>query len=97
MLAACAFGAVRWPKIWKFSHPQIAQAFAQVLTEAAEKIEKPQVKVEGDNEKACGVHKEQTGMILVPQKDMSPENEAVNKDPAGLRWPTCSSRPATRW
>ncbi len=60
---------------------QIAQAFAQVLTEAAEKLEKLQVKVEGDLEKACGVHREQTGVILVPNKEISPENEGVKKDP----------------
>jgi hypothetical protein len=60
---------------------QIAQAFAQVLLQAAEKIEKPIVKIDGDLEKACGVHREQVGLILVPQKDIKPENEAVNTDP----------------
>jgi hypothetical protein len=62
--------------------PQIAQAFAQALTEIAEgeAIKDPQVKVEGDVEKACGVHLDQTGLIIVPQKDMTPENEAVNSE-----------------
>jgi len=67
--------------------PQICQAFAQVLGEAADKIENPQVKVEGDNEKACGVHLDQIGLILVPAKDLKPEEipDAVNSDPgAGL-------------
>jgi len=61
--------------------PQIAQAFAQALTEAAGKIEKPQVKIDGDVEKACGVHMDQVGLIIVPQKDITLENEAVNSDP----------------
>ena len=72
--------------------PQIAQAFAQALTEAAGKIEKPQVKIDGDVEKACGVHMDQVGLIIVPQKDITPENEAVNSDP-GAPWRTCSCRP----
>jgi hypothetical protein len=63
--------------------PQIAQAFAQVLGEAVDKIEKPQVKVECDIEKSCGVHREQIGLILVPQKDLKQDEipEAVNSDP----------------
>lgn len=65
--------------------PQIAQAFAQALVTEAEKIEKCQVKVQADNEKACGVHREMAGLILVPQKDLSPDtaatSEEVNKDP----------------
>ena len=60
--------------------PQIAQAFTQALVPAAEKLEKLQVKIEGDNDKACGCHKEQVGMILVPQKDIQPENDAVNSE-----------------
>jgi hypothetical protein len=63
--------------------PQISQAFAQFLTEVADKIEKPQVKVEGDIEKACGCHREQVGLIIVPQKGLKPEeiSDAVNSDP----------------
>jgi hypothetical protein len=63
--------------------PQISQAFAQVLAEAAEKQEKPKIKIQGDIEKACGVHREQVGVILVPQKDLSAENipDGVNSDP----------------
>ncbi len=70
---------------------QIAQAYAQVLGEAAEKIENAQVKVEGDIDKACGVHRDMVGLILVPQKDLSPEEipDGVNADP-GIRWRTCS-------
>jgi hypothetical protein len=60
---------------------QIAQTVAQVLVEAAEKVEKLQVKVEGDVEKTCGVHRDRTGILLVPQKDIKPENDAVNSDP----------------
>ncbi|MBI3837617.1 MAG: hypothetical protein HY288_06755 [Planctomycetia bacterium] len=81
-LVACALGsAAAMAEDLEILDPQIAQAFAQALVEAADKIEKPQVKVEADSEKACGVHKEQVGLILVPQKDIQPENEAVNKDP----------------
>ncbi len=64
--------------------PQIAQAFAQALCESADAIEKPQVKIDPDLEKACGVFMdvgEPVGLIVVPQKDITPENEAVNKDP----------------
>jgi hypothetical protein len=61
--------------------PQIAQAFAQALVETADKdVEKPQVKIDADVEKACGVHLDQVGLIIVPQKDMTPENEAVNSE-----------------
>ncbi len=74
---------------------QIASAFAQALCEAADKIEKPQLKIEADNDKATGVHKDQTGFILVPQKDIKPENEAVNSDPA-RPLATCSCRKAFR-
>ncbi|REK16591.1 MAG: hypothetical protein DWQ37_07740 [Planctomycetota bacterium] len=63
--------------------PQIAMAFAQVLTEEAEGDEKAPVKIEGDIEAATGVHRENIGLILVPQKDLKPEEipEAVNADP----------------
>jgi hypothetical protein len=63
--------------------PQISQAFAQVLTEVAEKTEGLQAKVEGDIEKATGVHRENIGLIIVPQKDLKPEEipESVNSDP----------------
>jgi hypothetical protein len=84
-LAACAWGASSaMAEDLEVLDSQIAQAFAQALTAVAEKVEKPQVKVEGDIEKACGVHKEQTGLLLVPQKDVSPEGaqgDAVNSDP----------------
>lgn len=83
-LIACAWGTASvLAEDLEILDPQISQAFAQVLAEAAQKIEKPQVKIEGDIEKACGVHKEQVGLILVPQKDLNPENipEGVNSDP----------------
>ncbi len=66
--------------------PQIAQAFAQALCESADEIEDLQVKVEPDLEKACGVFMdvgEPVGLIIVPQTDITPENEAVNSDPGG--------------
>jgi hypothetical protein len=84
VLAAGALGAT--PAVaedLEILDPQISQAFAQFLNEVVDKIEKPQVKIEGDIEKACGVHREQVGLILVPQKDMKQEEipEAVNSDP----------------
>jgi hypothetical protein len=63
--------------------PQISQAFAQFLNDEIAKVEKPQVKIEGEIEKATGVHREQIGLILVPQKDLKPEEipDSVNSDP----------------
>ncbi len=83
-LAAGAFGTTSAvAEDLEVLDPQIAQAFAQVLCEVAEKVENPQVKVEGDLNTACGVHREQIGLILVPQKDLKPEEipDAVNSDP----------------
>lgn len=83
-MAACALGTkLAVAEDLEVLDPQISQAFAQVLAQAAEKIEKPALKVQGDVEKATGVHKEQVGLILVPQKDLKPENipDEVNSDP----------------
>ena len=81
-LGACVWGtSSAMAEDLEILDPQIAQAFAQALTEAAGKIEKPQVKIDADVEKACGVHLDQVGLIIVPQKDITPENEAVNSDP----------------
>ena len=81
-LALCAwFAGSAIAEDLEILDPQIAQAFAQALVEAADKVEKPQVKVNADVEKACGVHLDQVGLIIVPQKDMTPENEGVNSDP----------------
>ena len=81
-LAACGIGAASaMAEDLEILDSQIAGAFAQALNDVAAKIEKPQVKIDADIDKACGVHKEQTGLLLVPQKDITPENEAVNSDP----------------
>lgn len=84
-LVACAWGAASATAMdLEILDPQIAQAFAQALVESADKIEKPQVKVDADIEKACGVFMdvgEPVGLIIVPQKEITPENEAANKDP----------------
>jgi len=81
-LVACAFTSTAiMAEDLEVLDPQLAQAIGQALAEAAEKLEKCPVKIEGDIEKATGVHKEQTGLILVPQKDIAPENDAVNSDP----------------
>lgn len=65
--------------------PQIAQAFAEGLVEEAEALENLPLKVEGDIENATGVNRELIGLILVPQKELTPENipDAVNEDPGG--------------
>jgi hypothetical protein len=83
-LAASAVGATSvMAEDLEILDPQIAQAFAQVLGEAVDKLEKPPVKVECDIEKSCGVHRDQIGLILVPQKDLKQDAipEAVNTDP----------------
>ena len=82
-LAMCAFAtATAMAEDLEILDPQIAQAFAQALVEVAEKeVAKPQVKVEADVEKACGVHLDQVGLIVVPQKDITPDNDKVNSDP----------------
>ncbi len=84
-LVACTMGSASAPAMdLEILDPQIAQAFAQALCESAEGIENPQVKVDPDLEKSCGVFMdvgEPVGLIIVPQKDITPENDAVNKDP----------------
>src|SRR5262249_34085346 len=81
-MVACAFGtAVASAEDLEQIDAQICEAFAQALVPAAEKIEKCQVKIEGDQEKACGVHKEQVGLILVPHKQIGPDTEGIDKDP----------------
>lgn len=83
-LAAGAFGAASASaEDLEALDPQISQAFAQFLNEAVDKIENPQVKITGDIEKATGVHREQIGLIIVPQKDLKQDNisDAVNSDP----------------
>jgi hypothetical protein len=79
--ALCAASAVA--EDLEILDPQISQAFAQFLNDEIAKVEKPQVKIEGEIEKATGVHREQIGLILVPQKDLKPEDipDAVNSDP----------------
>jgi hypothetical protein len=81
-LAACSWGtASALAEDLEVLDAQIAQTVAQVLVEAAEKLEKLQVKIEGDLEKSTGVHRDRTGILLVPQKDIKPETDAVNSDP----------------
>ena len=66
--------------------PVVEQAFAQALVESADKVEGLKVKVDPDLEKACGVFMdagEPVGLIIVPQKDITPENESSSgKSPA---------------
>lgn len=83
-LAAGAFGAASaMADDLEALDPQISQAFAQFLNDEIAKVENLQVKIEGDIDKATGVHREQVGLILVPQKDLNAEEipDAVNSDP----------------
>lgn len=51
--------------------PEMARKFGKLLSDEAAKIEKPQVKVEADPEKAVGVHSPtKAGLLVVPQKDL---------------------------
>jgi hypothetical protein len=53
----------------------VAQAFGEALVKAAAKIDKLQVKIEGDPAKSVGVSvPEEGGIILVPQKGIDEEN-----------------------
>lgn len=57
-----------------------AQRFGKILSEAAAKLEKPQVKIDGDADKAVGLHApEKLGMLLVPQKDLKESEELEEK------------------
>ncbi len=84
-LVACVLGqGAAQAEDLEILDPQIAQAFAQALCEAVDKVEGLPVKIDSDIEKSCGVFMnagEPVGLIIVPQKDITPENEGVNKDP----------------
>jgi hypothetical protein len=60
--------------------PEIAKKFGKILSDEADKIEKPQVKISADPEKASGVHvPEKVGTLIVPQKDLVPGEELAQK------------------
>lgn len=57
------------------------KALAQPLTSAAEKADKPVLKIVGNLEKANGARQDKLQMIVVPQKDFDPETPGANADP----------------
>ena len=60
--------------------PDMAKAFGKRLSEEAAKLEKPQIKIEADSEKANGVHApDKMGIIVVPQKDLKESEELAAK------------------
>ena len=59
---------------------EAAQKYGALLAEQADKIEKPQVKVQANAEKANGVHvPEELGLLVVPQQDLEENEELVAK------------------
>jgi hypothetical protein len=60
--------------------PAMAQAFGKKLADEAAKIQKPQVKVTADSEKANGVHMpHKAGTLVVPEKDLMEGAELAAK------------------
>jgi hypothetical protein len=60
--------------------PELAKVFGKRLSEEADKIQKPQVKIASDSEKANGVHApEKAGTLIVPQKDLIEGEELAAK------------------
>lgn len=60
-----------------------ARGFATKLAELAGAIEKPQVKIEADADKAVGLHSpHRCGLLIVPRKDLvdDPENKDVKTE-----------------
>jgi hypothetical protein len=59
---------------------ETAQRVAQQLITEAGKIEKPQVKIDGDPSKAVGLHApDKAGLLLVPQKDLQESEQLAEK------------------
>jgi hypothetical protein len=53
-----------------------AQAYAQRLVELADKIDKPQVKIDADTSKANGIHvPDALGLLAVPQRNLQESEE----------------------
>src|SRR5262245_29573119 len=60
--------------------PEMAKRFGKLMSDEADKIEKPQVKIIADPEKANGVHApEKVGTLIVPQKNLQFNEELAAK------------------
>ena len=60
--------------------PEMAHAFGKILSDEADKIDKPQIKITADPDKANGVHApEKAGLLVVPQKDLKEGEELAEK------------------
>lgn len=60
--------------------PDMAHRFGKILSDEADKITKPQIKITADPDKANGVHApEKAGILVVPQKDLKESEELAEK------------------
>ena len=60
--------------------PEMAHRFGKILSDEADKITKPQIKIVADPDKANGVHApEKAGILVVPQKDLKESEELAEK------------------
>ena len=60
--------------------PEEARRVAEKLSDEAAEIEKPQVVVEADPDKAMGLHRPgRAGILIVPQKDLKEDEELAAK------------------
>lgn len=59
---------------------EMAHRFGKLLSDEADKIAKPQIKIIADPDKANGVHApKKAGMLVVPQKDLKESEELAEK------------------
>ena len=60
--------------------PEMAKQVGKRLSEEAAKLEKPQIKIEADSDKANGLHSPgKAGVLIVPQKDLKESEELAAK------------------
>jgi hypothetical protein len=62
--------------------PDTAQKVAKLLLEQAAKVEHPQVKTDADADKATGLHHEQVGAMVIPDKALA--EDALRKAGKGI-------------
>jgi hypothetical protein len=60
--------------------PEVAKKFGKLLSDEADKSDKPQIKISADADKANGVHApDKVGTLIVPQKDLKHSPELFEK------------------
>jgi hypothetical protein len=60
--------------------PEQAKRFGKILSGEADKIEKPQIRISADPDKASGVHApDKLGTLIIPQKDLKFNDELAAK------------------